>query len=63
MPATPERAAEGVVQLATSERFATTTGKLVHNGQEISAPFIDDIELQDSLWNAASALVGLSENL
>jgi len=61
--ATPERAAQGIVQLATSDRFAMTTGKLVRNDKEISAPFIDDAELQDSLWRAASRLVGLPENL
>ena len=59
----PERAAEGVVQLATSGHFAGTTGQLVHGRKTISAPFIDDKELQDRLWNTTSGLVGLPETV
>ena len=59
---TPERASEGLVQLATSAQFEKVTGELIHNGKSISAPFIDDKDLQDRLWSASCRLVGLSEN-
>lgn len=60
---TPERASEGLVELATSERFAGFNGKLIHNGKAISAPFIDDNDLQDRLWEASCKLVGLPDDV
>ena len=60
---TPEKASEGLVQLATSNDFAATNGQLVHDDKTISAPFIDDKDLQEILWNKTCALVSLSETL
>jgi len=60
---TPEKASEGLVQLATSNDFAATNGQLVHDGKVISAPFIEDKDLQETLWTKTCALVGLSETL
>jgi NAD(P)-dependent dehydrogenase (short-subunit alcohol dehydrogenase family) len=58
-----EQASEGVVQLATSERFAQTTGQLIHKGKVISAPFIEDVDLQEKLWSVTCSLVGLPETI
>jgi NAD(P)-dependent dehydrogenase (short-subunit alcohol dehydrogenase family) len=57
----PERASEGLVELATSNRFAKTTGQLIHSGRKISAPFVEEVDLQDRLWKTSCGLVGLSE--
>jgi NAD(P)-dependent dehydrogenase (short-subunit alcohol dehydrogenase family) len=51
---TPERAAEGLVDLALSPRFASTTGQLIHDGRPIRAPFVQDVAAQEELWEAAS---------
>jgi retinol dehydrogenase-14 len=59
----PAVAAEGLVQLATSPSFAQTSGRLVHGGHDISAPFIDDKDLQDRLWTASCALAGCQESI
>ena len=58
-----DMAAEGLVQLATSEEFQATNGLLIHDGKSVSAPFKDDRDFQDNLWRASSALVGLHEDL
>jgi len=58
---TPERASEGLVQLATSDEFSTTNGQLVHDDKVISAPFIEDKELQERLWKESCSNTGLSE--
>jgi NAD(P)-dependent dehydrogenase (short-subunit alcohol dehydrogenase family) len=59
---TPKSAAEGLVQLATSPEFAEMNGKLVHDGHPISAPFVDDKDLQDRLWNATCGLLDIPES-
>jgi NAD(P)-dependent dehydrogenase (short-subunit alcohol dehydrogenase family) len=59
----PMVAAEALVKLATSEEFAQTNGLLIHGGKPISAPFIDERELQESLWKVSCGLVGVEETL
>lgn len=60
---TPEKASEGLVDLATSPQFADVNGKLFHGGKAINAPFIEDTELQDRLWKASCNLVGVEESV
>jgi NAD(P)-dependent dehydrogenase (short-subunit alcohol dehydrogenase family) len=56
----PERAAEGILPLAVSDAYAGVSGRFFHRGREIRpAPFTRDIDLQDRLWEASAALVGL----
>ena len=57
---TPERAAQGLVELAVSPAFGNVTGKLIHDGKPIKAPFVDDIQAQERLWSASERLVGLA---
>ena len=54
---TPERAAKGLIELAVSPAFEGVTGKLVHDGKPVKAPFIDDVEAQERLWSASERLV------
>ena len=61
--APPDVAAEGLFQLATSVEFERTNGLLIHKGHAISAPFVDDEELQDRLWTSSCALLGLSQTV
>jgi len=61
--APPERASEGLMQLATSAEFAKFNGRLVHKGKPITAPFIEDKDLQDRLWKVSCGLVGVEETL
>jgi len=61
--ATPERASEGLVQLATSVQFADTNGQLMHGGKAMTAPFIGDKDLQDSLWKASCSLARVQETI
>jgi NAD(P)-dependent dehydrogenase (short-subunit alcohol dehydrogenase family) len=56
----PERAATGLVDLALSPSFDDMTGRLVHDGRPIEAPFADDIELQERLWRSTMEATGLS---
>ena len=51
---TPEHAAEGLVDLALSQRFEHTTGRLIHDGRSIRAPFVQDTAAQEELWAAAA---------
>ena len=51
---TPERAAEGLVELALSPRFEHTTGRLIHDGKSIKAPFAEDVAAQEALWEATA---------
>lgn len=57
---TPERAAEGLTDLALSPTFEGVTGQLLHDGKPMKAPFIDDLEAQERLWSASERLAGLS---
>ena len=61
--ATPERASEGLVQFATSVQFADTNGQFMHGGKAITAPFIGDRDLQDSLWKASCSLARVQETI
>jgi NAD(P)-dependent dehydrogenase (short-subunit alcohol dehydrogenase family) len=56
---TPERAAQGIVDLALSPAFEGMTGRLLHDGKPMKAPFIDDVEAQERLWSASERLVGI----
>jgi NAD(P)-dependent dehydrogenase (short-subunit alcohol dehydrogenase family) len=57
----PRRASRGLVQLASSPQFESTTGKLVHDGKVMDAPFSGDIDTQDRLWQLSCRLAGLPE--
>jgi NAD(P)-dependent dehydrogenase (short-subunit alcohol dehydrogenase family) len=57
----PRRASRELMQLASSPQFESMTGKLVHNGKVMDAPFSGDIDIQDRLWRISSSLAGLPE--
>jgi len=59
----PRRASQGLVELATSPQFQSTTGTLVHSGKPMDAPFSDDMETQSRLWQASCKLTGLPEDV
>lgn len=54
----PERAADGLVELALSPAFAGMTGQLIHDGKPMKAPFAGDVEAQERLWLATEMLTG-----
>ena len=56
---TPERAAKGLVDLALSPGFEGVSGRLLHDGKPIKAPFIDDVEAQERMWSASERLAGI----
>jgi NAD(P)-dependent dehydrogenase (short-subunit alcohol dehydrogenase family) len=58
---TPERAAEGLIDLALCSKSEGVAGQLIHDGRPIKAPFIDDREAQERLWSASERLTGLAE--
>ena len=60
---TPEKASEGVIELATMDELKFPSGQPIHEGKAISAPLVDDKDLQDRLWKASCGLVGLSEEV
>jgi NAD(P)-dependent dehydrogenase (short-subunit alcohol dehydrogenase family) len=60
---TPEHAADGLLQLATSDQLADIRGKLVHQGRVVKAPFIDDVDLQEHLWKVSCSMAGVSETV
>lgn len=57
---TPERAAEGVIHLALSPGLEGMSGRLVHDGKAIRAPFIDEQDMQERLWIASEKLTGIA---
>jgi len=61
--ASPEKASEELVQWTMSDRFAATNGQLVHGGKTITAPFIEDKDLQDRFWNASCSLAAVKETV
>lgn len=63
MGVSPRRASVGVVHLASSSDFATTTGALVHDGKTMTSPLSSDIEAQDRLWRLSCELTGLPEEV
>jgi len=63
MGVSPRRASVGLVHLASSADFETTTGALIHDGKTMNAPFSDDIEAQDRLWEVSCKLAGLPEEV
>jgi NAD(P)-dependent dehydrogenase (short-subunit alcohol dehydrogenase family) len=58
--ASPDQAAAGLLHMSVSDEFRVTTGQLIHKGKIIDAPFSNDVEAQDRLWETSSKLVGLS---
>jgi NAD(P)-dependent dehydrogenase (short-subunit alcohol dehydrogenase family) len=58
-----ERAAEGLVKLASAVQTDEFTGMLVRDGRTIEAPFRDDLIAQDRLWKISCKLVGLDEGI
>ncbi len=63
MGVSPKRASVGLVQLASSGDFGSTTGALIRNGKPMNAPFSDDIDTQDRLWQVSCKLTGLPEDV
>jgi NAD(P)-dependent dehydrogenase (short-subunit alcohol dehydrogenase family) len=61
MGVSPKRASVGLVHLASSPEFEGTTGALIREGKTMKAPFSDDIEAQDRLWQLSCKLAGLPE--
>ena len=59
----PLRASMGVVDLASSEQFGSTTGALLHDGKTMEAPFSGDIDTQDRLWQVSCKLAGVPEGV
>jgi NAD(P)-dependent dehydrogenase (short-subunit alcohol dehydrogenase family) len=59
----PGVAAQALVELATTEEPAGTNGQLLHEGKVITAPFIEDRELQNSLWKITCGLVGVEDTV
>jgi NAD(P)-dependent dehydrogenase (short-subunit alcohol dehydrogenase family) len=59
----PAVAAEDLVKLATSDEFTQTSGLLLHRSKPISAPLVDDTNLQEKLWKISCGLVGVEETL
>jgi NAD(P)-dependent dehydrogenase (short-subunit alcohol dehydrogenase family) len=55
----PERVAEDLIELATSEKLAGVTGQLLRRGGPMKGPFVDDVSLQEQLWAISIRLVGL----
>ncbi|HVC26688.1 MAG TPA: SDR family NAD(P)-dependent oxidoreductase [Nitrososphaerales archaeon] len=63
MGVSPKRASRGLVHLASSAEFESTTGALIHDGKAMRAPFSGDIEAQDRLWRLSCGLTGLPEDV
>jgi len=57
---TPERAAEGIIDLALTPGLEGLSGSLVHDGEAITAPFIDDLDMQEQLWSASEKMTGIA---
>jgi retinol dehydrogenase 14 len=55
---TPERAAQGLIDLALSPALEGLSGHLVHDGRAMRSPFIDDRDAQERLWRASEELTG-----
>ena len=58
---TPERAAEGLIDLAVSPTLEGLSGHLVHDGKAMRSPFIDDWDAQEGLWIASEELTGIAQ--
>jgi NAD(P)-dependent dehydrogenase (short-subunit alcohol dehydrogenase family) len=59
--APPERAAEGIVRLASASEFAGRSGRFYHNGTEIIAnEYARDPNVQRRLWEVSAELTKLS---
>jgi len=57
---TPERAAVGVIDLALAPGLEGLSGHLVHDGEAMRSPFIDDEDMQERLWSASERLTGIA---
>ncbi len=55
----PERAANGLVELAIAPGQDALSGKLIHDGKAIKSPFVDDVQAQEQLWSVSERLSGL----
>jgi hypothetical protein len=56
-----ERAAEGIVRVATAPEFAGASGRFYHNGKEIKADaFAYDANAQQQLWKVSAELTKLA---
>lgn len=56
---TPEEAADEIAELATSPSFRGVSGRLIHNGKPIRAPFENDLDAQEGLFMACEELTGV----
>lgn len=56
----PQAAADGLAQLALSKEFESVSGELIHNGKAIEAPFKEDVDLQERLWQISEKLTGMN---
>lgn len=56
---TPEQAAQGLVELALSSKFDKVSGRLIHKGKPMKAPFQNDKDTQEKLWESSVRLAGL----
>jgi NAD(P)-dependent dehydrogenase (short-subunit alcohol dehydrogenase family) len=63
MGVSAKRASKGLVHLASSAEFQGTTGAVIHDGKMVKAPFSDDIEAQDRLWQISCKLAELPEEV
>ncbi len=58
-----ERASEGLVRLASASEFEKFNGQLIHDSKAVNAPFANDIDAQERLWQAGCKLTGLPDTL
>lgn len=63
MGVSPKRASRGLVHLASSADFESTTGAVIHDGKAVKAPFSTDIEAQERLWKVSCKLASLPEEI
>jgi NAD(P)-dependent dehydrogenase (short-subunit alcohol dehydrogenase family) len=57
----PEKVTGAILQAATAPEFASTSGKFLHNGEEIEAPaYAHNRTAQQRLWEMSEALTGLA---
>jgi NAD(P)-dependent dehydrogenase (short-subunit alcohol dehydrogenase family) len=57
------RASEGLVELASSAQFGSTTGALVHDGKTMKSILSGDVDAQERLWQASCKLAGVPEEV
>ena len=57
----PEAAGEELADMALSPSYDLMTGRLFHRGRPIRAPFEDDYDLQERLWEESERIAGLKD--